>query len=127
MVDPKKLKLKVISYEKFRDLTKTIQIVALSNISELKENISNRFLALTPFLSFFNIQHYAECENMQCLVMPITIDKNCCGPHNNEIFSAAGEIIDTLDISLSLIDSLLFFHKKLLVIKFVHLMNLLIY
>jgi F-type H+-transporting ATPase subunit gamma len=97
MVDPKKLKLKVISYEKFRDITKSIQIVALSNISELKENIANRFLALTPFLSFFNIKHYAECENMQCLVMPITIDKNCCGPHNNEIFGATEEIIDTLE------------------------------
>lgn len=101
MVDPKKLKLKVISYEKFRDLTKTIQIVALSNISELKENISNRFLALTPFLSFFNVEHYSECENMQCLVMPITIDKNCCGPHNNEIFSATSEMIDTLEDSLN--------------------------
>ena len=39
MVDPKKLKLKVIGYEKFRDITKSIQIVALSNIAELKENI----------------------------------------------------------------------------------------
>lgn len=101
MVDPKKLKLKVIGYEKFRDITKSIQIVALSNIAELKDNISNRFLALTPFLTFFNVKHYTECENMQCLVMPVTIDKNCCGPHNNEILGASEEIVDTLEDSLN--------------------------
>ncbi len=97
MVDPKKIKIKVQSYEKFRDITKSIQIVALSNISELKDNLANRFIALTPFLSFFNVEHYSECVNMQCLVMPISIDKNCCGPHNNEIFGATAELIDTLE------------------------------
>ncbi len=31
--------------------------------------------------------------------MPINIDKNCCGPHNNEIFNATSQLIDTLEDS----------------------------
>ncbi len=50
---------------KFRDITKSIQMVALSNISELKDIINSRFIAITPFLTFFNIEHYSECVNMQ--------------------------------------------------------------
>ncbi len=99
MGNPKALKKKVQAYEKFRDITKSIQMVALSNISELKDIINSRFIAITPFLSFFNVEFYSECASMKCIVMPINIDKNCCGPHNNEIFGATVQLIETLEDS----------------------------
>jgi F-type H+-transporting ATPase subunit gamma len=97
MINPRKLLKKVKAYEKFRDITKSIQLVALSNIAELKDNLSSRFLAITPFLVFFNVESYSECKYMNCLVMPINIDKNCCGPHNNEVFNSTNTLIEFLE------------------------------
>jgi F-type H+-transporting ATPase subunit gamma len=97
MANPRKLLRKVKAYEKFKDLTKSIQLVALSNIAELKDNLSSRFLAITPFLVFFNVESYSECKYMNCLVMPINVDKNCCGPHNNEVFDSTNNLIEFLE------------------------------
>ena len=63
MINPRKLKKKVQAYEKFRDITKSIQLVALSNIAELKDNIASRFLAITPFLVFFDVELYKIFRN----------------------------------------------------------------
>ncbi|MDF2698984.1 MAG: hypothetical protein K0Q49_540 [Haloplasmataceae bacterium] len=97
MISLRKLLKKVKAYEKFRDITKSIQLVALSNIAELRDNISSRFLAITPFLVFFNVDLYSECKYMNCLVMPINVDKNCCGPHNNEVFNSTNKLIEYLE------------------------------
>jgi F-type H+-transporting ATPase subunit gamma len=97
MVNPKKLKRKVLAYEKFRDITKSIQMVALSNIAELKENIANRFLAIAPFTSFFHVPLYKKCIDLECIIMPLNIDKNCCGPHNSEVFTSTKKIIEYLE------------------------------
>lgn len=97
MGNPKILKKKLMAYEKFRDITKSIQIVALSNIAELKDVINSRFLAITPFLSFFNVEHYSECVDMECIVMPVNVDKNCCGPHNNDVFAGTAQLIENLE------------------------------
>ncbi len=97
MINPRKLKKKVQAYEKFRDITKSIQLVALSNIAELKDNIASRFLAITPFLVFFDVELYSECRYMNCLVIPINIDKNCCGPHNSEVFNSTNNLIEYLE------------------------------
>ena len=88
---------KVKAYEKYKDITKSIQLVALSNIAELKDQINSRFLAITPFLVFFNVESYSECRQLNCLVMPITVDKNCCGPHNKEVFDSADKLIESLE------------------------------
>jgi len=97
MINPKKLKKKVLAYEKFRDITKSIQLVALSNIAELKENIARRFLAIAPFISFFNTALYKKCIDLECIIMPLNIDKNCCGPHNSEVFSSTKKLVDYLE------------------------------
>lgn len=97
MINLRLLKKKVKAYEKFRDITKSIQLVALSNIAELKNNIASRFLAITPFLVFFNVESYSEARGINCLVIPINIDKNCCGPHNSELFNATNSLIDDLE------------------------------
>jgi F-type H+-transporting ATPase subunit gamma len=88
---------KVKAYEKYKDITKSIQLVALSNIAELKDQINSRFLSITPFLVFFNVESYSECRQLNCLVMPITVDKNCCGPHNKEVFDSANKLIESLE------------------------------
>src|SRR6478609_8337433 len=88
---------KVKAYEKYKDITKSIQLVALSNIAELKEQINSRFLSITPFLAFFNVEAYSECKSLNCLIIPINIDKNCCGPHNNDVFNSTNKLIETLE------------------------------
>jgi F-type H+-transporting ATPase subunit gamma len=97
MANPRRLLRKLKAYEKFKDITKSIQLVALSNIAELKENLNSRFLAITPFLVFFNVESYSECKYMNCLVMPITVDKNCCGPHNSEVFDSTNNLVEYLE------------------------------
>jgi len=95
MVDPKKLLLLLKGYEKFKLLTKAIQMVALSQLSSLKVKISSRQYALGAVTSFFNPEQYSDRMTRHAVVA-ITVDKSCCGPHNNNILKATTSIVEGL-------------------------------
>lgn len=95
MVDPKKLLKQLKAYERFKLLTKAIQMVALSQLSSLKNKIASRQYALSTVLPFFDTDAYSE-KDMHYLVLSITVDKSCCGPHNSNILKASKSIIEEL-------------------------------
>jgi F0F1-type ATP synthase gamma subunit len=95
MIDPKKLLKQLRMYERFRSLTKAIQMVALSQLSSLKTKIESRQYALSAFKPFFTPIFEQEVGS-EYLVVPIAVDKSCCGPHNGNIFKATKEILDDL-------------------------------
>jgi F-type H+-transporting ATPase subunit gamma len=95
MVDPKKLLKQLKSYERFKLLTKAIQMVALSQLSALKNKIASRQYALSTIIPFFDTDAYSE-KDTNYLVLSITVDKSCCGPHNGNILKASKSIIEEL-------------------------------
>jgi ATP synthase F1 gamma subunit len=95
MVDPKKLLKQLKSYERFKLLTKAIQMVALSQLSSLKTKIASRQYALSTILPFFDSNVYSD-KNTDYLVLAITVDKSCCGPHNGNVLKASKSLIEDL-------------------------------
>lgn len=95
MVDPKKLLKQLKSYERFKSLTKAIQMVALSQLSSLKTKIASRQYALSTVIPFFDTDSYSD-KDSNYLVLSITVDKSCCGPHNGNILKASKSLVDEL-------------------------------
>lgn len=94
-MNPRKLKKKLVSYIKFKELAKSIKLVALSQLNNLKKKISSRGIPLSSVIPFFESKYY-NSEYSKCLVIPIGVDKSCRGPHNGNIFKRTEKLIDNL-------------------------------
>jgi ATP synthase F1 gamma subunit len=94
-MNPRKLKKKLVSYIKFKELAKSIKLVALSQLNNLKKKISSRGIPLSSVIPFFDNTYY-EVDYTKVLVVPIGVDKSRCGPHNGNIFKRAEKLVDTL-------------------------------
>lgn len=97
-MNPRKLHRKLISYIKFKELAKSIKLVALSQLSSFKKKISSRGIPLSSIIPFFNKSNYNINYN-KCLIIPIGVDKSCRGPHNGNIFKKSEKIIEFLEDS----------------------------
>ncbi|MFN4151783.1 MAG: FoF1 ATP synthase subunit gamma, partial [Candidatus Sericytochromatia bacterium] len=73
-----------------------IKLVALSQLSNLKNKISTRGIPLSSVMPFYNKKFYTSFEFSKCLLIPVGVDKSCCGPHNNNIFKKTEKLIDSL-------------------------------
>lgn len=98
MVSAKKLFSKLVSYIRFKDLAKSIKMIALSQLNSLKGKISTRGIPLSAIVPFFNREFFNK-EYQSTLVTPIGVDKSCCGPHNTNVFKKAEGLIDKLEDS----------------------------
>jgi ATP synthase F1 gamma subunit len=94
-MNPRKLKKKLVSYIKFKELAKSIKLVALSQLNNLKKKISSRGIPLSSVIPFFDNKYYNP-DYMKCLIVPIGVDKSRCGPHNGNIFKRTERLIDSL-------------------------------
>jgi len=95
MVDPKKLLKQLKFFERFKLLTKAIQMVALSQLSSLKTKIAARQYALSTILPYFDTSSYTD-KDVNYLVLSITVDKSCCGPHNGNVLKASKSLVEEL-------------------------------
>jgi len=95
MVDPKKLLKQLKSFERFKSLTKAIQMVALSQLSSLKIKIASRQYALSAVIPFFDTEAYSD-KDSNYIILSISVDKSCCGPHNGNILKASKNLIEEL-------------------------------
>jgi F-type H+-transporting ATPase subunit gamma len=94
-MNPRKLKRKLVAYIKFKELAKSIKLVALSQLSNLKKKISTRGIPLSSIIPFFDKNLYIN-DYTKCLLIPIGVDKSCCGPHNGNIIKRTDKLIDNL-------------------------------
>lgn len=105
----KQLRVKLKGFESFKETIKAIQMVAASDLKELKDELGERFEFLNAFVHFLeeneesgenegdeDVNEEIETGKVASLVFPVTIDKNCCGPHNFNIFDATNSLLDTL-------------------------------
>ena len=95
-MNPRKLKRKLVSYIKFKELAKSIKLVALSQLSNLKKKISTRGIPLSSVMPFYNKKYYSTLDFNRCLLIPVGVDKSRRGPHNNNIFKKTEKVIDSL-------------------------------
>jgi F-type H+-transporting ATPase subunit gamma len=94
--NPRRLKRKLNAYIKFKELARSIKLVALSQLSNLKKKISTRGIPLSSVVPFYNKKYYNVYDFKTCLVVPIGVDKSCCGPHNGNIIKKTEKVIDSL-------------------------------
>jgi F-type H+-transporting ATPase subunit gamma len=95
-MNPRKLKKKLISYIKFKELAKSIKLVALSQLSNLKKKISTRGIPLSSIIPFYDKKYYVIDDYTRCLLIPVGVDKSCCGPHNGNVFKKTEKLISNL-------------------------------
>ncbi|KAG2370561.1 hypothetical protein C9374_000729 (mitochondrion) [Naegleria lovaniensis] len=70
-------------------------MVALSQLSSLKNKIASRQYALSTIIPYFDTSNYSD-KDAAYVVLSITVDKSCCGPHNGNILKASKLIIEDL-------------------------------
>lgn len=86
----RKLHKKLKSYGKFQQLTKSIQMVALSKLRFVQNKVNVRRTALTYIKRLFEHRNLTY-TNM--LLVPITSDRSSCGPINDIITNHAKNIV----------------------------------
>lgn len=81
MINHKQILSNLNSYKKLYELTKAIQLVAMSKLSALRKKEENRSLMPSYLLLSKEVQKF-EGES---LIVPVTTDRSCCGSINNNI------------------------------------------
>jgi len=98
MTDPRSILKKLHMYERFKSLTKAIQMVAMSQLSSLNKKIVSRQEALSVFKPiWYKNGNLLKNQNHRILVCPISVDKSCCGPHNNNVFQSSRDLLSDLE------------------------------
>lgn len=81
MINHKQILSNLNSYKNLYELTKAIQLVAMSKLSALRKKEENR--ALLP--SYLLVSKKINSAQGDTLIVPITTDRSCCGSINNNI------------------------------------------
>jgi F-type H+-transporting ATPase subunit gamma len=100
----RKLQKTLKGFIKFKDVLKAIKFVSGASLAGLRKELNSRFEALQSIIPFFNNEFYGD-EYNNALVISITEDRGCCGPHNNNIIDFTKTLITFLedsDVSLKL-------------------------
>lgn len=81
----KKLKVRLGSYNRLHDLTKAIQLVALSKLKIAQDQRKEDNESLSSFKKTFSRTNPLDHIYMKYMLFPITSDKSCCGAINTNI------------------------------------------
>ena len=79
----KKLKRKLVSYIKFRELAKSIKLVALSQLSNLKKKINTKGIPLSLVMPFYYKKYYNTSDFNRCLLIPAVVENSFRVLHSN--------------------------------------------
>lgn len=109
---PRLLLTKVKKYENFKEVARSIQLVALSSLKILKKKIATRFIALSSigniiqYITIIFEKSYIDFLYNKYLIIIISTDKSCCGVINNlllkNIFIIINDLLE-LDINMKII------------------------
>jgi F-type H+-transporting ATPase subunit gamma len=81
----KKLKVRLASYSRLHDLTKAIQLVALSKLKIIQDSRKEENESLSSFKKPYTKINTFDSVYNQYLIIPVTSDKSCCGAINTNI------------------------------------------
>jgi len=92
----RKLQKTLKGFIKFKDVSKAIKFVSGASLASLRKNLNNKFEALQNVMPLFDNISYSD-EYNNALVICVTEDRGCCGPHNNDIIDYTRSLITTLE------------------------------
>jgi F-type H+-transporting ATPase subunit gamma len=89
------VKAYLLYLEKFKEISKSVQLIAIAKLRKMRARIDARECALS-----FAVELFDECGNLEqeCAaftVVVITSDRSCCGKLNGEVLEAARDVIDS--------------------------------
>mgnify|MGYP006424675585 CR=1 FL=1 len=93
MINHKQILSKLSSYKNLHELTKAIQLVAMSKLSSLKKKQLNR--SLVPAYTLLKIDS-KDINDEPITFIPVTTDKSCCGSINNNVIDLIKQYIKNL-------------------------------
>ena len=85
MSSHKKLKVRLASYSRLHDLTKAIQLVALSKLKIAQDARKEENESLSSFKKPYIKFNAFENIFLNYMLLPVTSDKSCCGAINTNI------------------------------------------
>jgi F-type H+-transporting ATPase subunit gamma len=94
MVDLKKIKASLSYLVKFKDISRSVQLIAIAQLRKLRYRIEARDNALCIAAEFFSDNDDASHINV-CTMVIITSERSCCGKLNSDVFSASRALFDS--------------------------------
>jgi F-type H+-transporting ATPase subunit gamma len=92
----RKLQKTLKGFIKFKDVLKAIKFVSGASLASLRKNLNNKFESLQNLIPLFDNNQYSD-EYINALVICVTEDRGCRGPHNNDIIDYTKSLITTLE------------------------------
>jgi len=92
MISVRHLYASLQAFIRFKELAKSIKMVALSLLHQLKKKVNSRGLALSSIVPFYTDVNYPE-EFVRIMLVSIGVDKSMCGPHNSNVLSATERLV----------------------------------
>lgn len=105
MISKREIGAKIAHLEKFQNLAKSIQMIAIANVHKLNSYISSRDFSLSLFSEIYStwLISFSHSSTYNYTFVIITSEKNCCGKLNSDIVRAVNAQLDYfLDISKQL-------------------------
>jgi F-type H+-transporting ATPase subunit gamma len=94
VVDLKKIKASLSYLVKFKDISRSVQLIAIAQLRKLRSRIEARDNALCIPVEFFSDNELMSSISI-CAIVVITSERSCCGKLNSDVFSASRDIIDS--------------------------------
>lgn len=94
MVDLKKIKASLSYLAKFKDISRSVQLIAIAQLRKLRSRIEARDNALCIAVEFFADNDINLNINV-CAIVVITSERSCCGKLNSDVFSASRDVIES--------------------------------
>jgi F-type H+-transporting ATPase subunit gamma len=84
-----------LSYlEKFKEISKSVQLIAIAKLRKMRARIDARECALSFAVELFEEWGNIENECTAFTVVVLTSDRSCCGKLNGEVLAASRDVID---------------------------------
>jgi F-type H+-transporting ATPase subunit gamma len=94
VVDLKKIKASISYLAKFKDISRSVQLIAIAQLRKLRTRIEARDNAPCIAVEFF-ADHDSVTHVNVCTIVVITSERSCCGKLNSDVFSASREAISS--------------------------------
>lgn len=92
------LRRQIESYSRLKEITRSIQLVALARLTSLNYKLKNRQISLWVVKRLFQLPKYVKSgvDPYRYTLILVTTDRSCCGLLNSNVFRASKELIGYL-------------------------------
>lgn len=96
MARKKSIWAKVVYLQKFKEISKAVQLVAIAKLRKLRNVLDAREHSLSMAVEMFDSTYKEDSIYTNHCIVVVTSERSCCGKLNSEVLTAAKEAIDSL-------------------------------